>query len=99
MSTTRRILSTFAAAGVFSLATAVPASAQHEPGTGPQTVTREGFVDDADLVYLRTGMGALFGMTLTGAAVVGIHRRASRSGGGAPDQVRDFQTTPRAGLA
>ena len=97
--TIRRILMTTAAAGVFSLATAVPASAEHERGAGPQSVTREGFVDDADLVYLRTGLGALFGMTFAGAAVVGIHRRVSASRGDAPDQLGDVQTTPRPGLA
>ena len=98
--TIRRILATAAAAGVLSLSTVAPAAAEYERGSGPQSPTREGFVDDADLVGLRTGLGALLGLALTGAAVVGIRRHhVSRSDGGAPDQVGDFHTTPRAGLA
>lgn len=100
MSTTiRRILATTVVAGVLSLAAAAPAAAEHEPGSGPQTVTREAFVDDADLVYLRTGMGALFGIALAGAVAMGVRRRVSGSGGGTPDELGNLDTTPRAGLA
>ncbi|HEX6148538.1 hypothetical protein [Nocardioides sp.] len=98
--TIRRILTTAAAAGILSLACAGPAAAEHEPGTGPRTVTREGLVDDDDLVYFRAGLGALFGIALTGAAAGGIHRhRQSGSGGGPSRELGDFETTSRAGLA
>ena len=70
--TLRRILTAAAAAGVLSLAAAGPAAAEHERGSGPYSVAREGFVDDADLVPLRTGLGAtLVGLALTAAAVAG----------------------------
>ena len=97
--TLRRILTAVAAAGVLSLAGAGPAAAEHERGSGPYSVSREGFVDDADLVPLRTGLGAtLVGLALTGAAVAGLHRHAS--GGAGPSRERgDLDPAPRAGLA
>ena len=90
--TTRRILSATAAAGVLSLATVVPAFAEPDWGTpgssggstttsdtGPQTVIREVFVDDDTVEYLQIGLGALAGMALTGAAVVGVRRHEHRA--------------------
>lgn len=101
---TRRILTAAAAAGVLSLAAAGPAAADYERGSGPYSVTREGFVDDADLVYLRTGMGALLGVGITGAVVVGLHRRVadrrvSGGSGGPSRKLGDLEATPRARFA
>ena len=83
--TTRRALSTAAAAGVISLAAAVPATAAPDPGfpgsTGDpgqaqtgDSGTRQVLVDDNALEYVQIGLGALAGMTLAGAAAFGVRR-------------------------
>lgn len=85
--TTRRIISTTAVAGVLSIATALPATAEPDwgqPGSdttavssstsAPQTVIREVFVDDGAVEYLQIGLGALAGMAVAGAAAVGARR-------------------------
>lgn len=107
--TSRRILSTSLATGVLCLVSAAPAAAEYEPGSGPQSVTREGYVSDESIESLRTGMGVLMGMVVAGTVVVAVRRRTdhippepkrvSGNRGGSPDQVGDLQATPRAGLA
>ena len=97
--TIRRVLTGAAVAVVLSWAGAGPAAAEYDGGSGPPTVSREGFVDDADLVHLRTGMGAGFALALGGAAVVGLRHRLSRGGGGPPDKISHFHAAAGAGLA
>lgn len=88
--TTRRMISTAAAAGVLSLATAVPVAAEPvwiEPAaptngatsSQPETVIHEVRVDDDAWEYVQLGLGALVGVTLVGAAGaagVALRRRA-----------------------
>lgn len=107
--TTRRILSTLAAVGLLCLGTAGPAAAEHEPGSGPPSSTREGYVSDDELEPLRTGMGAVLVTALAGTAALAIRRRRhlvpspepreSWSRGAVPDQVSDFEPTSGARLA
>lgn len=90
-STTRRILATAAAAGVLSVATALPAGAEPDPGypgstgvsattqDGPQTVIRQVLVDDNALEYLQLGLGALAGIGVAGAAMAGVRRVGHRA--------------------
>ena len=87
-STARRILSTAAATGLVSLATALPAPAQMEwiepagvpygstsaPGGG-QTVIQRVPVDDDAWEYAQLGLGALAGAAAVGAALVALRRR------------------------
>ena len=107
--TTHRILSTLAAVGLLSLGAAGPAAAEHEPGSGPPSPTREGYVSDDVDELVRTGMGAVFVTALAGTVVLTIRRRRhlvsisepreSWSRGAVPDQVSDFEPTSGARLA
>ncbi|MGZ5404268.1 MAG: hypothetical protein ACXWDL_06430 [Nocardioides sp.] len=107
--TARRILSTVAAVAILALSTAGPAAAELEPGSGPLSPTREGYVSDKDSALLGTGMGALLGTAVVGAAFVVIRRRTllapdpapreSRRRGGVPDQVGDLKSTSGPRLA
>jgi hypothetical protein len=79
--TTRRILSTAAAAGVLSIATALPASAEPDwgsPGStgdpGMPVQTRDVPIDDNAVEYVQIGLGALAGMVVAGAAAVTVRR-------------------------
>lgn len=82
----RTILSTTAAAGILSLATVAPASAEPDWGVlgssgttsttdqEPEVLIRKVLVDDDSLEYLQIGLAALAGMAVTGAAAVGVRR-------------------------
>lgn len=88
--TARRILSSGAAAGLLSVAIAVPAAAKPEwtepaAASGGSTtsestaVIRKVFVDDDAWEYLQIGLGAVAGATVVGAAAVALRRREPRA--------------------
>lgn len=83
---TRRTLCTGAAAGLISMAVAMPAAAKPEwtepaaPADGSDTsesttLIREVLVDDGAWEYLQIGLGAAAGAAVAGAASVALRRR------------------------